>query len=94
MDPSISKHLVTKVMETGDYKWRDTLLPGLSEAISKRIDKWVTTDPPYCYDPAKDSALEGVTTSHNALGQIGNGDTFWATSVQRVCRHLHWVNKR
>lgn len=57
MDPSISKHLGITPIETGDYKWRDDLMPGLSDAIAKRIDKWVTTDPPYRYNPSKESDM-------------------------------------
>lgn len=59
MDPSIRQHLGTKAIETGDYKWREDMRPGLSEAITKRIDEWATKmhEPPFRYNPKKESDM-------------------------------------
>ena len=66
MDPSVRKLLGIKQIETGDYKWRDSMRPELSSAIAKRLDKWVTKKPPYCYDPKKASDMDLWKTRHKS----------------------------
>ena len=88
MDPSIGQLFGTKTLETGDYKWRDDMTPGLRDAIAKRIDKWTTktTEPPFRYDPKieSDMALWKVRRKAAMLWVKSDAATDFAKHVYKV----------
>jgi hypothetical protein len=60
MDPSIRQLLGIKQIQTGDFSWREAMLPDLRSTITKWIDTWVTEspDPPFHYDPKIESDMK------------------------------------
>ena len=65
MDPSMRQLLGIKQIQTGDFSWREAMLPDLRSAITKRIDTWITEtpDPPFHYDPKIESDMNEVVAS-------------------------------
>ena len=59
LDPTLCSTLPQKQFETGDYTWKDELMPGLVDKIEADVATWVITDPPFGYDEddADDMAL-------------------------------------
>ena len=55
----MGSRLPKKQLATGDYAWKDELMPNLVDAITEDVAKWIITDPPYGYDEddADDMAL-------------------------------------
>ena len=50
LDPKLSAAMGIKQFRTGDYSWRDELLPELIAQIEVGLKAWVTLEPPYGYD--------------------------------------------
>ena len=58
LDPALDKAMGTNTLETGDYQWRDDMMPDLVKAIDKKLQKWVTKGPPFCYDASNPADVQ------------------------------------
>ena len=51
LDPELKQGLGTTILKTGDYQWREDMMPDMMKLIEERVSKWVKDDPPSGYDP-------------------------------------------
>ena len=58
LDPALDKAMGTNTLETGDYQWRDDMMADLAKSIDKKLQKWVTKGPPFCYDTNKPADVQ------------------------------------
>ena len=59
LDPTLCSTLPRKQFATGDYSWKDELMPSLVDEITVRVATWVVGEPTWGYDEddADDMAL-------------------------------------
>lgn len=58
MDPDLVAQLGRQTLATGDFTWKDSMLPELRLAIDAMVDKWVIDLPPYGYDTTKPADMK------------------------------------
>ena len=69
MDADLEMQLGRQTLKTGDYTWKDSLLPQLKRAIEIMVDKWVIDLPPYGYD-TKNPADMALWSTRRQAGLI------------------------